>query len=393
MLDRPQAGERALIVQIDFGQTDLPEQLEEVRLLAESAGAIVCAEVTGKRRSPEPATYAGKGKVHEIAAMLAAVSADLVIFNHELSPAQERNLERQLKCRVIDRTSLILDIFALRAQSAEGKLQVELAQLEHLATRLVRGWTHLERQQGGIGQRGPGETQLETDRQLLKKRVRALKDRLDRLSRQRGVQRRARTQGDVLNVSLVGYTNAGKSTLFNTLTHAGVYAADQLFATLDTTSRKLWVAEAGNIVISDTVGFIRDLPHSLVAAFQATLEATAQADLLLHVVDSASPARDEQMREVNKVLAEIGAQHVPQVLVWNKIDLTGVTPATERDDYDRIARVRVSAKSGNGLDLLRAALGEYARDKAADRAAARTKAQKQAEAGDPNDFQPEDLNT
>lgn len=393
MLDRPQAGERALIVQIDFGQTDLPEQLEEVRLLAESAGAIVCAEVTGKRRSPEPATYAGKGKIHEIAAMLAAVSADLVIFNHELSPAQERNLERQLKCRVIDRTSLILDIFALRAQSAEGKLQVELAQLEHLATRLVRGWTHLERQQGGIGQRGPGETQLETDRQLLKKRVRALKDRLDRLSRQRGVQRRARTQGDVLNVSLVGYTNAGKSTLFNTLTHAGVYAADQLFATLDTTSRKLWVAEAGNIVISDTVGFIRDLPHSLVAAFQATLEATAQADLLLHVVDSASPARDEQMREVNKVLAEIGAQHVPQVLVWNKIDLTGVTPATERDDYDRIARVRVSAKSGNGLDLLRAALGEYARDKAANRAAARAEAQKQAKAGEQNDFQPEDPNT
>jgi len=388
MFERPQAGERALIVQLDFGQGDLADQIEEVRLLAESAGAVVCGEIGGKRRSPDPKTFVGKGKVHEIAAMLAAVQADLAIFNHELSPAQERNLERELQCRVIDRTSLILDIFALRAQSADGKLQVELAQLEHLSTRLVRGWTHLERQRGGIGLRGPGEKQLETDRRLLGNRVKLLKERLAKLSRQRGVQRKARTQGDVLNVSLVGYTNAGKSTLFNGLTHAGVYAANQLFATLDTTSRQLWLGDAGHVVASDTVGFIRDLPHSLVAAFEATLEATAQADLLLHVVDCASPAREEQMHEVNKVLAEIGAASVPQVVVWNKIDLTGVAPAIERDEYGRIARVRTSAKLGHGLDLLRAALAEYALDKKAGRVSVQALAQANPAVANP-DFQPE----
>lgn len=361
MLDRPEIGERAVIVQLDFGQPGLEEQREEVRLLAESAGAILAGEVGGRRKSPDPATFAGKGKVEEIAALLAVVSADLVIFNHELTPAQERNLERILHCRVIDRTSLILDIFALRAQSAAGKLQVELAQLEHLATRLVRGWTHLERQQGGIGQRGPGETQLETDRQLLGKRVKALKERLAKLTRQRGVQRKARLRNDVLSVSLVGYTNAGKSTLFNALTHAGVYAANKLFATLDTTSRKLWVEGGGNVVLSDTVGFIRDLPHGLVAAFHATLEATAEADLLLHVVDSASPVREQQMREVDKVLHEIGAGLIPQIVVWNKIDLTGVAAQAEQDDYGRIARVRVSARTGEGLVLLRAALADAAR--------------------------------
>ena len=363
MLERPAAGERAVIVQLDFGHDDIAEQLAEVRLLAESAGASICAEVRGPRHSPDAATYAGKGKVQEIAAEIAAHDADLVIFNHELSPGQERNLERVLHCRVIDRTSLILDIFAQRAQSAEGKLQVELAQLDHLATRLVRGWTHLERQKGGIGLRGPGETQLETDRRLLGKRVKLLKERLVRVERQRGVQRKSRARGEVLNVSLVGYTNAGKSTLFNTLTHAGVYAANQLFATLDTTSRKLWLGDAGNIVISDTVGFIRDLPHSLVAAFHATLEATAQADLLLHVVDSASAARDDQVAEVNKVLQEIGASAVPQIMVLNKLDLTGLPPAVERDEYDRIQRVRVSARSGEGLSLLREALTESALEK------------------------------
>ncbi|MBS1198033.1 MAG: GTP-binding protein HflX [Proteobacteria bacterium] len=364
MLDRPETGERAVVVQLDFGQADLAEQREEVCLLAESAGGCIVGEVGGRRKSPDPATFAGKGKVEEIAAVVAAASADLVIFNHELSPAQERNLERILQCRVIDRTSLILDIFALRAQSAAGKLQVELAQLEHLATRLVRGWTHLERQQGGIGQRGPGETQLETDRQLLGKRVKALKERLAKLTRQRGVQRKSRARNDVLNVSLVGYTNAGKSTLFNALTHAGVYAANKLFATLDTTSRKLWIEGGGNVVISDTVGFIRDLPHGLVAAFHATLEATAEADVLLHVVDSASPVREQQMREVDKVLAEIGGSSVPQIVVWNKIDLTGAAPDVERDDYGRIARVRVSAKTRDGLAALRAALGECAVEKA-----------------------------
>ena len=363
MFERPSAGERAVIVQLDFGSDDQADRLEEICLLAESAGATVCTEVTGKRHSPDAATFAGKGKVQEIAAEIVAHAAELVIFNHELSPAQERNLERALECRVIDRTSLILDIFALRAQSAEGKLQVELAQLDHLATRLVRGWTHLERQQGGIGLRGPGETQLETDRRLLGKRVKLLRERLVRLERQRGVQRKARARGEVLNVSLVGYTNAGKSTLFNALTHSGAYAANQLFATLDTTSRKLWLGEAGHVVISDTVGFIRDLPHELVAAFQATLEATAQADLLLHVVDSASPARDEQMAEVGKVLEEIGANEVRQLVVFNKLDLTGLPPAVERDEYDRIFRVRLSAKCGDGLPLLREALAEIAKEK------------------------------
>ena len=363
MLERPAAGERAIIVQLDFGHDDVAEQLEEVRLLTLSAGASVCAVVHGRRQSPDAASFAGKGKVQEVAAEVAAYEANLVIFNHALSPAQERNLERILQCRVIDRTSLILDIFAQRAQSSEGKLQVELAQLDHLATRLVRGWTHLERQKGGIGLRGPGETQLETDRRLLGKRVKLLKERLIRLERQRGVQRKSRGRGEILNVSIVGYTNAGKSTLFNALTHTGAYTADQLFATLDTTSRRLWLGEAGNIIVSDTVGFIRDLPHELVAAFHATLEATAQADLLLHVVDSASPARDDQIAEVDKVLSEIGASEVRQLIVLNKLDLTGLPPAVERDEYDRIARVRVSAKCGDGLLSLREALAEIALEK------------------------------
>ena len=262
MFERPASGERVVLVQLDFGEPDIPERLEELRLLTESAGGTVCAEVSGRRQSPDARAFAGKGKIEEIAAARAAVRADLVIFNHDLSPVQTRNLERLLDCRVIDRTSLILDIFALRAQSAEGKLQVELAQLEYLSTRLVRGWTHLERQRGGIGLRGPGEKQLETDRRLLGNRVRTLKERMARLSRQRGVQRKARSRGDTLNVSLVGYTNAGKSTLFNALTHAGVYTADRLFATLDATSRKPWLEGAGNVVLSDTVGFIRDLPSS-----------------------------------------------------------------------------------------------------------------------------------
>lgn len=367
MLERPASGERAVIVQLDFGQADIEDQLEELRLLTESAGGLVVAEVRGRRHSPDPKSYAGKGKVDEIAAMIAASDAQLVIFNHALSPVQQRNLERELQCRVVDRNSLILDIFALRAASAEGKLQVELAQLEHLATRLVRGWTHLERQRGGIGMRGPGETQLETDRRLLGNRVKLLKERLHKLSRQRGVQRKARRRGDVLNVSLVGYTNAGKSTLFNTLTHAGVYAADQLFATLDTTSRKLWIEQAGNIVISDTVGFIRDLPHSLVDAFHATLEAAVDADLLLHVVDSASHARDEQMAEVVRVLDEIGARDVPQLIVWNKIDLTEASPGVDRDEYGNISRVRISSRTGDGLELLRQTLAEHALAKAESR--------------------------
>ncbi|PKO79223.1 MAG: GTPase HflX [Betaproteobacteria bacterium HGW-Betaproteobacteria-13] len=361
MFERPGSGERAVLVQLDLRQGAFDERLSELKLLAMSAGASVEAVVTGRRAAPDPALFAGRGKVEEIAEALRANEADLVIFNHALSPGQQRNLERVLQHRVVDRTALILDIFAMRARSHEGKLQVELAQLSHLATRLVRGWTHLERQKGGIGLRGPGETQLETDRRLLGTRVKMLKLRLKQIEKQRRTRRRARDRRDVLSVSLVGYTNAGKSTLFNALTKAGGYAADQLFATLDTTSRRLFVG-TGNVVLSDTVGFIRDLPHALVAAFKATLEETAQADLLLHVVDSASEDRDAQIAAVNDVLSEIGAAEVPQILVWNKIDLTHAGAAVERDDCDRIRRVFLSARTGEGLDLIRAALAEAAQE-------------------------------
>ncbi|ANQ84072.1 GTP-binding subunit of protease specific for phage lambda [Azoarcus olearius] len=359
MFDRPATGERAVLVQLDLGQGAIEERLSELELLATSAGATVEAVVRGRRSAPDSALFAGSGKVQEIAEALQAHGGDLVIFNHALSPAQQRNLERSLSCRVIDRTALILDIFALRARSHEGKLQVELAQLQHLSTRLVRGWTHLERQKGGIGLRGPGEKQLETDRRLLGGRVKLLKSRLAQIEKQRRVRRRARERNDALTVSLVGYTNAGKSTLFNALTKAGAYAADQLFATLDTTSRRLFVG-GGNVVLSDTVGFIRDLPHALVAAFEATLEETAHADVLLHVVDAASEDRDAQIEAVNRVLEEIGAAEVPQILVWNKIDLTHAAPAVERGDCDRIRRVFLSARTGEGLELLREALAELA---------------------------------
>ena len=360
MFERPGGGERAVLVQLNFGQGDIVERLEELKLLAASAGATSVAVVQGRRERPDSALYAGKGKVAEVAEAIRDADADIAIFNHELSAAQQRNLEKELSCRVVDRASLILDIFAQRAKSHEGKLQVELAQLQHMATRLVRGWTHLERQKGGIGLRGPGETQLETDRRLLGKRVKMLKERLKLLERQRAVRRRARTRRDMLAVSLVGYTNAGKSTLFNALTKAGAYTADQLFATLDTTSRRLYLEGPGQVVLSDTVGFIRDLPHSLVVAFHATLEETASADLLLHVVDSASGDRDAQIEAVKGVLEEIGAAQVPQILVWNKIDATGVEPAVERDAYGKITRVRVSARTGAGLDILRQALAETA---------------------------------
>ncbi len=290
---------------------------------------------------------------------MAEQRAEVAVFNHTLSPAQERNLEKQLSCRVVDRVTLILDIFAQRARSHEGKLQVELAQLQHLATRLVRGWTHLERQKGGIGLRGPGETQLETDRRLLGKRVKVLKDKLAMVQKQREVQRRARQRAEVLSVALVGYTNAGKSTVFNALTRGDAYAANQLFATLDTTTRKLFMAAGGEAVLSDTVGFIRDLPTTLVAAFRATLEETVQADLLLHVADASSPEHDAQVAQVNRVLVEIGAGALPQVLLLNKIDLTGLAPGIERDEHGRIARLRVSAKTGAGLDLVRLAIDEF----------------------------------
>jgi GTPase len=352
---------RAALVGVDFGKGDFAASLEELSLLSSSAGAEPVVTITGKRACPDAALFVGSGKAEEIATAVAYEQLDIVIFNHALSPAQQRNLERHLKVRVVDRTSLILDIFAQRAQSHEGKVQVELAQLQHLATRLIRGWTHLERQKGGIGLRGPGETQLETDRRLLGDRVKSLRARLEKLHRQRATQRRARGRSHTFSVSLVGYTNAGKSTLFNALTNAKAYAADQLFATLDTTSRRIYLGDAnGNAVISDTVGFIRELPHQLVAAFRATLEETIQADLLLHVVDAASPVRMEQVEQVNSVLAEIGADHIPQILVWNKIDAAGLEPGLERDEYDKIRRVFTSARTGSGLDLLRQAVREYA---------------------------------
>jgi GTP-binding protein HflX len=353
---------RAALVGVDFGKGDFAASLDELSLLTRSAGAEPVTTIIGRRASPDAALFVGSGKAEEVAGAVADHRLDLVIFNHALSPAQQRNLERFLKVRVIDRTSLILDIFAQRAQSHEGKVQVELAQLQHLATRLVRGWTHLERQKGGIGLRGPGETQLETDRRLLGERVKMLRSRLDKLQRQRQTQRRARGRNNAFSVSLVGYTNAGKSTLFNALAKARVYAADQLFATLDTTSRRIYLGEAGSIVMSDTVGFIRELPHQLVAAFRATLEETIHADLLLHVVDAASPVRMEQIEQVNMVLKEIGADQIPQILVWNKIDAAGVEPSLERDEYDKIRRVFISAQTGAGLDLLRVAVTEFARE-------------------------------
>jgi GTP-binding protein HflX len=353
----------AALVSIDFGKIDFEASLEELVLLARSAGADAVVTLTGKRSSPDPRMFIGSGKAEELRLAVEANHVELVIFNHALTPGQQRNLEGALKCRVIDRTSLILDIFAQRARSHEGKLQVELAQLTYLSTRLVRAWTHLERQKGGIGLRGPGETQLETDRRLIGERIKQLKQRLERLRRQHGTQRRQRERSKTFAVSLVGYTNAGKSTLFNALTKANAYAADQLFATLDTTSRRVYLGEeAGNIVLSDTVGFIRELPHQLVAAFRATLEETVHADLLVHVVDASSAVKLDQIEQVNLVLDEIGALDVPQIFVWNKIDavpeLADRAGEVERDEYGKITRVFLSAREGLGLDALRATITE-----------------------------------
>jgi len=364
----PADARAAVIVCLDFGDADYEERVEEVVRLVESAGVTRHRVLRGRRHRPDPKFYAGSGKVEEMARAATELNAAYIVFNHELSPAQQRNVERELDLRVLDRTELILEIFAQRAQTNEGKLQVELARLQHLSTRLVRGWTHLERQRGGFGATGgPGETQLELDRRYIAAKTKTLKGKLQQLQKQRGVQRRARERGNVLSVSIVGYTNAGKSTLFNALTNAKAYEADQLFATLDTTTRRIWLPPANPVVLSDTVGFIRDLPHSLVAAFRATLEETVRADLLLHVVDASSPVRDVQQAEVNKVLAEIEADETPQIVVYNKIDATRMQAGVERDQYGRISRVFVSARSGAGLDLLRGAVTEFGVARSAER--------------------------
>ena len=361
MFDRPRGGERAVLVRLILDGSEDPQESAEFRELATAAGAECVALITGRRSAPDPRLFVGSGKAAEIREAAQQGEVELVIFDHALSPSQERNLEAFLQCRVIGRTGLILDIFAQRARSFEGKLQVELAQLRHLSTRLVRGWTHLERQRGGIGLRGPGETQLETDRRLLADRIRQIRLRLDRVDRQREQGRRARRKADLPTVSVVGYTNAGKSTLFNALTQADVYAADQLFATLDPTVRRLDLPGAEPVALADTVGFISRLPHELVAAFRATLRETCEARLLLHVIDAGHPDRDAVIAQVEAVLAEIGAADIPRLQVFNKIDLTGDPPRLERDAEGQARAVWLSAATGAGISELMMALTERLR--------------------------------
>ena len=356
--ERPDSGESAVLVHLKLGSESQCEDPREFEELVLSAGGDPVAYVMGSRDVPHARTFVGSGKLLEIKAQVHEQCAEVVMFNHALSPSQERNLEQELECRVLDRTGLILDIFAQRARTHEGKLQVELALLQHISTRLVRGWTHLERQKGGIGLRGPGETQLETDRRLLRARIKSITARLEKVRKQRHQGRRSRKRAEIPTVSLVGYTNAGKSTLFNYMTESTVYVADQLFATLDPTLRRLQLENVGPVVLADTVGFIAHLPHKLVEAFKATLEETLSADLLLHVVDGASDERDANIAEVQDVLAEIGAEGIPQLQVFNKLDLLEQSPRLERNAEGRPARVWVSAATGAGIDLLLQAIAE-----------------------------------
>ncbi|CJK88723.1 GTPase [Streptococcus pneumoniae] len=361
--ERPGGGERAILVHLDGQDPAAREDPQEFQELARSAGAETVGFVNVSRHQPSAKFLIGSGKVEELHDLVKDGEVELVIFNHTLTPSQERNLERALECRVLDRTGLILDIFAQRARTHEGKLQVELAQLEHMSTRLVRGWTHLERQKGGIGLRGPGETQLETDRRLLRVRIRQIKQRLEKVRGQREQARRGRRRADIPSVSLVGYTNAGKSTLFNALTESEVYAANQLFATLDPTLRRLELEDVGPVILADTVGFIRHLPHKLVESFRATLEESSNADLLLHVIDAHEPERDQQIEQVLAVLGEIGANELPMLEVYNKLDLLeGIEPQIQRDADGKPQRVWVSARDGLGLDLLRQAVAELLGD-------------------------------
>ncbi|HAI96930.1 MAG: GTPase HflX [Cycloclasticus sp.] len=363
LFDRPSTGEKALIVHLSINESFSEDLLNEFIQLVVSANVNPVETVTGSRRAPDARYFVGKGKLAEIKHLLHESCADVVLFNHSLSPSQQRNLEKEFDVRVLDRTNLILDIFAQRAQSFEGKLQVELAQLQHLSTRLVRGWTHLERQKGGIGLRGPGETQLETDRRLIGQRIRQIKTRLAKVNKQRDQGRRSRQRADVPTVSLVGYTNAGKSTLFNLLTDSSIYAADQLFATLDPTLRQVKLPDYGQLVLADTVGFIQDLPHELVAAFRSTLQETIEADVLLHVVDASSPNRQEQIHEVNSVLKQIGADKIPQIMIYNKIDrLHAVEPHVVKDELGDVKAVWLSAMADKGLDLLLETLSRHCHD-------------------------------
>ncbi len=357
--ERPRGGERALLVHINFTENNDQDALAEFIELVRSADVEDVDIVVGSRHSPSSKAFVGKGKLEQIAALVRQHDIDVVLFNHALTPSQERNLETELQCRVLDRTGLILDIFAQRAHSFEGKLQVELAQLKHLATRLVRGWTHLERQKGGIGLRGPGETQLETDRRLLGKRIKYLNQRLEKVARQREQSRQARNKAEIPTLSLVGYTNAGKSTLFNALTRADAYAADQLFATLDPTLRRLQIDDQLSVIMADTVGFIRHLPHDLVAAFRSTLQETREADLILHVIDCVDENRQDKIEAVNLVLQEVGAEETPQLLIYNKIDLADYEPRIDRDEQGKAIRIWLSAKDGRGFDDFRSVIMEY----------------------------------